>query len=214
MKNKLVKLAGALALLAATVTSPAQTVTYTLTGNVDGWVGGYQMFNDAFTLTTVADLSDIISGSFNPGPGNVPYYIISGTTTFKVSGTTFDHATITDPSFGLVMYDLNAFAPGVGQIYFMDTSTATTSMKSLVTIGGIPSTYDLSSPLSLSSVTLSVPGAPPTFSTDQAGPLQLTRIFVTGAVSFAPEAVPTPEPSTLVLAGLGGASLLLFRRRK
>ncbi|MGB8369228.1 MAG: PEP-CTERM sorting domain-containing protein [Verrucomicrobiia bacterium] len=26
--------------------------------------------------------------------------------------------------------------------------------------------------------------------------------------------VPVPEPSTMVLAGLGGLSLLLFRRRK
>ncbi len=48
------------------------------------------------------------------------------------------------------------------------------------------------------------------------GTVTAPSIFVPGGISagFDLNYVPIPEPSTMVLAGLGGLSLLLFRRRK
>jgi len=129
--------------------------------------------------------------------------ILSGQFTLAVNNNTSAAVTALSAANGSVVYNSASSFPVTGTtagtaytVYEIGWSSAYATPAAAAAAGGA---VGWSSPVSYT----------PSIATDQT----LTSIVAPKFGVFTPF-VPTPEPATLALAGLGGASLLLFRRKK
>jgi hypothetical protein len=202
LKTYFLKLACGLVLLGAVAAVSAQsTFTSVETGLLSGSLGGTAFSDAVVTLTTVANTADISYYA-----GQYPSYFVNGTTTIQIQG--FSLATFTTAgtnSFGIFSQNLNRAYSGKGVVGMAENFGNSTFMGILANFDTSPN-YDFLTAATFTGTALIGSGG---FSTDQG---TLVVISTSGNATFTTE--PAPEPSTPALAGLGGLSLLLFRRRK
>jgi hypothetical protein len=141
-----------------------------------------------------------IPGNAIPG-GPLTSYGVPQTDTFVGSGTT----TFRTGSAAGVVQPITATMANVAP----DAANAVIQIRvfpsSFVTWGAAVAAFNIQNPLAMI-------GASPMFVVNQIGGLVNTPPNVVGLQSFS--LVAAPEPSSFALAGMGLASLLIFRRRK
>jgi hypothetical protein len=170
----------------ALLTAPMSTFTYGTASSTNPVATGW-------TWTGLQGTNTIIAGSLN-GPGGNNGTTVNSWPSAPTDGSAYSQGT--EMQFLIVGWSSNLGTGWVGVSNELATSTWTTlGLFGVSEMGwgysGGGGTPTLSTP-SLFSVTAGMPGG-------------LTKGFVLYQV---------PEPTTLAMAGLGGLSLLLFRRRK
>lgn len=198
MKTQLRSLLAGLTLCAA-LTAPAQStlVPVTVSGSAPGTVSLTLPEDVSFTITNTADAGGIVAVFENSVP----------------SGTALDVV--------LVFSSALQIAVNGGSLYSMNTvwndggvsEGALTATDSYFATG-TPPTISVGDIVTLYAGTMSA-DFNANFKVMTSGSYNMFLIGGSGtALSGLGVAAPVPEPTTLALAGLGGLSLLLFRRRK
>jgi hypothetical protein len=201
MKTQLLKLACGLALLSAVVTAPAQSVL-SITGTGSGTLNGVGFSNDTFDwMITFSTANPTIPW----GPTQPIYTILMSQITLQGVGSPIN---VTQSEGLFVAIDPYYASSG---LFFIAPirMTGSTPGANILGINGTTFLDGLSS-FTSSTITTGNFGQFTGVATDQ-GSLTMNA----GTVNLVTVTVePVPEPTTLALAGLGGLSLLLFRRRE
>lgn len=189
----------AAAILAASLTSKAESITYTTSAYLSGSIGTSTFSNALTTFSLTADTSSLtgIPGLFSFNTGGISTVTIAGIGT----------ATVLSNTYGAVAQNFGSF----GAAGFYDPSTAFAVAPSSAALIG----YDLATALAPVTGATVINGAfaEPT----SLGNLIITtsNVSVPGTFSAVPSAIgATPEPSSIALLGtsvLGFAGVL--RRR-
>lgn len=185
----------------------AAVATYTLSGGtIDGTLNGVSFSGANFTITADADPANFVPGFFG---GPVPIPLLSQTATSTMTIVGFAPFQITTANFGPFLADFSGFAgPGFalgGFGFDLDTINSggfaaaglASSLSGNVTVtGGLTLSEDV------------------IFTTD-AGFLVVTNFDDFGATytgEFPP--FPVPEPTSMVIFGLGSLGMAYRARRK
>jgi hypothetical protein len=179
----------------------AAVATYTLSGGkISGTLGGVSFSDADFTITADADPDNFVPGSLG---GIYPMLSQLATSTMTIDGiATFQ---ITSPGFGVFLADSSLDAPDSASGGF-GLGLGTMTAEGFAATGVVPS---LSGNVTIiGELTLSEDHS---FMTD-AGVLVVTSFSDFGA-TFTGE-FPVPEPTSMVIFGLGSLGMAYRARRK
>lgn len=225
MKNQILRFTLGLALLGTAVTATAQS---SFSWNGYNFIAGLANITDASAAhdnaTEIAYMTDAnvytIVGNVGSGGGNL-VGDFGGGSYYSESGNDIVLVGAIDPGQNYwgtfnVSFELSDGSFTAANTYsdanFINTELNAETLNVVWDNGQPPSTYDPGT-VDIGCLLLSIAD----FNTGGLGVTGIEISSMTSAypdISFIGVTGPVPEPSTLALAGLGGLSVLLFRRRK
>jgi PEP-CTERM putative exosortase interaction domain len=229
MKSRLLLLAG----LCLALTSQAQQVVYENLSTNNTPLAGYSepnannpIFGDALNLTQGGKLGNVGLTLFNSSSGGNTGSIIAGNMTLNIYNNTVPYAggslSASDPLIASVLLTWN-FAPGALAPGFFSIGTFDLTALNITVPQNIFVTQQFTQTLGTSTRNGVVLFTDPVVGTSPANVYINSSATAEGLYTFSGnpnqfgyhiEIQIVPEPSSLALAGLGGAALLIFRRRK